>query len=71
MWAYPYLTYVAILGMISIVVAMAFIPDQRTPLILGTVSLAVLILAYIARLYWSRRPNIAPVTMEAHHYSEL
>jgi GABA permease len=71
MWAYPYLTYVAILGMISIVVAMAFIPEQRTPLILGTVSLTILMLAYVVRLYWGRRPNIAPVTMEAHHYSEL
>jgi len=71
MWGYPYLTYVAILGMISIVVAMAFIPDQRTPLILGTVSLAVLLLAYVVRLYWGRRPKIAPVPMEAHHYSEL
>src|SRR3954468_17303605 len=55
MWAYPYLTYVAILGMISIVVAMAFIPDQRTPLILGTVSLTILMLAYVVRLYWGRR----------------
>jgi GABA permease len=71
MWGYPYLTYVAILGMISIVVAMAFIPEQRTPLILGTVSLAVLLLAYVVRLYWGRKPSIAPVTMEAHQYSEL
>ncbi|KWF64632.1 amino acid permease [Burkholderia pseudomultivorans] len=46
MWAYPYLTWVAIVGMISILVAMAFIPDQRKPLWLGVASLAVLLVAY-------------------------
>jgi GABA permease len=71
MWAYPYLTYLAIAGMIGIVVAMAFIPEQRTPLILGVASLVLLLLAYAVRLYWGRRPVIAPVTAEAHHYSEL
>ncbi|CAE6791541.1 GABA permease [Paraburkholderia aspalathi] len=35
MWCYPYLTCFAIVGMIGILVAMAFIPDQRTPLWLG------------------------------------
>jgi GABA permease len=28
MWAYPYLTYLAIAGMLGIVLAMAFIPDS-------------------------------------------
>ncbi|MGK8194544.1 amino acid permease [Burkholderia cepacia] len=46
MWAYPYLTWVAIVGMVGILVAMAFIPDQRKPLWLGVASLAVLIVAY-------------------------
>jgi GABA permease len=71
MWAYPYLTYVAIFGMVGIVVAMAFIPEQRTPLALGVVSLAVLLVAYLARLFWGKRPQIAPVALEAHDYSEL
>jgi GABA permease len=57
MWAYPYLTILAILGMISIVVAMAFIPEQRTPLLLGVVSLAALLVAYVPRLLWGRRPT--------------
>ena len=35
MWGYPYLTYVAIAGMLGIVLAMAFIPDQRKPLLFG------------------------------------
>ncbi|MGN8189966.1 amino acid permease [Burkholderia sp. 22088] len=46
MWAYPYLTWVAIVGMVGILVAMAFIPDQRKPLWLGVASLAVLAIAY-------------------------
>ncbi len=46
MWAYPYLTSVAIIGMVGILVAMAFIPDQRKPLWLGVASLGVLVVAY-------------------------
>ncbi len=57
MWAYPYLTILAILGMVSIIVAMAFIPEQRTPLLLGVVSLAALLIAYVPRLLWGRRPT--------------
>ena len=57
MWAYPYLTILAIVGMISIVVAMAFIPEQRTPFLLGVVSLAVLLVAYVPRLLWGSRPT--------------
>lgn len=46
MWLFPWLTYVAIVGMTGIVTAMAFIPDQRAPLLMGLVSLALLIVAY-------------------------
>ncbi|MFM0040422.1 amino acid permease [Paraburkholderia sediminicola] len=49
MWCYPYLTCFAIVGMVGILVAMAFIPDQRTPLWLGVVSLGVLLVAYAWR----------------------
>ena len=54
MWGYPYLTWVAIVGMLSIVGAMAFIPDQRTPLALGVVSLTVLLFAFTARSIWRK-----------------
>jgi GABA permease len=57
--------------MVGIVVAMAFIPEQRTPLALGVVSLAVLLVAYLARLLWGKRSEIAPVRLEAHDYGEL
>ena len=55
MWCYPYLTYVAIFGMVGIVVAMAFIPDQRQPLLLGVASLGVLVLAYGVKTLLGRR----------------
>jgi GABA permease len=49
MWAYPYLTWAAIAGMLGILLAMAFIPEQRVPLVFGCVSLALLVAAFAAR----------------------
>jgi GABA permease len=43
MWAFPFLTVLAIAGMLAILAAMAFIPDQRAPLAMGTASLAGLL----------------------------
>lgn len=62
MWAFPYLTIVAILGMVSIVVAMAFIPEQQTPLLFGVISLAVLLVAYVPRYFLGRKQTPATVT---------
>ena len=50
MWVYPYFTLLAIAGMLAIVVAMAFIKDQRTPLLFGLVSLGLLLLGFCARV---------------------
>jgi GABA permease len=71
MWAYPYLTYLAIAGMLGIVLAMAFIPDQRTPLIFGVISLGLLLLGFSARLRFGSKPDIATLAMEPHQYEEL
>ncbi|MEW9582364.1 amino acid permease [Paraburkholderia sp. DGU8] len=60
MWCYPYLTWFAITGMVGILVAMAFIPDQRTPLWLGVVSLGVLLVAYAWRARKSRAAWVEP-----------
>jgi GABA permease len=49
MWAYPYLTLAAIAGMLAILTMMAFIPDQRTPLLFGLVSVLVLLVGYGVR----------------------
>jgi GABA permease len=57
MWGYPYLTYVAIAGMLGIVFAMAFIPDQRTPLLFGLISLGILLLAFTARTRFGTKAN--------------
>ena len=46
MWGYPYLTYLTIAGMVGLLVAMAFIPDQRTPLEFGLISLGLLLVGY-------------------------
>ncbi len=64
MWAYPYLTYLAIAGMLGILLAMAFIPDQRTPLIFGLISLAALLLAYAARMRFGDRPQTSAILQE-------
>lgn len=71
MWAYPYLTYLAIAGMLSIVVAMAFIPDQRTPLLFGVISLGLLLPSFGVRLRFGRKPQIAALAMEPHRYEDL
>ena len=52
MWAFPYLTWAAIAGMLGILVAMAFIKEQRTPLVFGILSLVLLIGVFGARAYF-------------------
>jgi len=71
MWAYPYLTHVAIVGMLGIVLAMAFIPEQRTPLLFGLISLGVLLVSFGLRVRFGRRPQIATLATEAHRYDEV
>ncbi len=70
MWAYPYLTWLAIAGMLGIVLAMAVLPDQRRPLALGVTSLAVLLMAYLGRILWGKRAGIAPMTPEARDHGQ-
>jgi len=64
MWAYPYLTYLAIGAMLCILLAMAFIPAQRTPLVFGVVSVGLLLLAFGARVLFGRKTDIAELAME-------
>jgi GABA permease len=71
MWAYPYLTYLAIAGMLGILLAMAFIAEQRTPLIFGLISLGLLLLGFAARVRLGKPPHIAALAVEAHRYREL
>jgi GABA permease len=71
MWAYPYLTYLAIAGMLSILLAMAFIREQRTPLIFGLISLGILLLGFAARVRFGTRRDIEDLALEPHRYEEL
>ncbi|MBV8855076.1 MAG: amino acid permease [Sinobacteraceae bacterium] len=55
MWGYPYVTVMVIVAMFAVVAAMAFIPDQRAPLLFGLISAAVMLLAYGVRHRFGRR----------------
>ena len=63
MWGYPYLTYFTICGMIGIVVAMGFIPEQRAPLGFGLLSVGILLLAFMLRRRLGSRSRL-PATVE-------
>jgi GABA permease len=65
MWAYPYLTYLAIAGMLGILLAMAFIPDQRIPLLFGVISLGLLLLCFAARRRFATAANAAQFSVES------
>jgi GABA permease len=56
MWGYPYLTWLAILAMLGIVAAMAFIRDQRSPLFFGIASALAMLLGYGVRRRFARQP---------------
>jgi GABA permease len=62
MWAYPHLTRLAIVAMLGIVTAMAFIPEQRLPLLFGIASVGALLLAYLLR---RRSPSAAAAVRQS------
>lgn len=49
MWFFPYLTWLVMAGFAAVLVAMAVIDDQRTQLFTSLASLAVVLVAYLAR----------------------
>jgi GABA permease len=60
MWAYPGLTITTIAAMSVIVAAMAFIPDQRLPLLFGIISALVMLAGYGLRNRFGRRSQTGP-----------
>lgn len=46
MWLFPWLSYLAILGMLSVLIAMAFTPSHRAEFWTSTISIGVTLLAY-------------------------
>ncbi len=55
MWLFPWLSYLAIAGMASVIIAMAFTPSHRAEFWTSMVSIAVALLAYVG----FRRPRTA------------
>ena len=55
MWGYPGLTIATITGMLVILAAMAFIPDQRLPLLFGIISALVMLAGYGLRNRFGRK----------------
>jgi L-asparagine transporter-like permease len=51
MWLYPWLTYLSIAAIASVLIAMFVIPEQRPLLIASLVSLGVILVAYLIRRY--------------------
>jgi GABA permease len=49
MWGYPWLTRLSIIAMLAIVAAMGVIPEQRSALLFGLLSVAVLLIAFFVR----------------------
>jgi GABA permease len=60
MWAYPGLTIATIAAMSVIVAAMAFIPDQRLPLLFGIISALVMLAGYGLRNRFGRKGQTGP-----------
>jgi L-asparagine transporter-like permease len=48
MWAFPWLSYVAIAGMATVLIAMALEPAHRAEFWTSTISIVVVLLAYVA-----------------------
>jgi GABA permease len=71
MWGYPYLTYLAILGMLVMIFSQALIPEKQSQLALGLVSISLILLAYVARSRWgSKETESATVPAEDHGQEE-
>src|SRR5918997_1280313 len=49
MWFYPWLTYLSIIGILAVLIAMFFIPGLRPQIIASLISLAVILFAYFLR----------------------
>ena len=59
MWLFPWATYAAIAGMVSVLIAMACTPSLAGELHVSLVALAVVIVAYL--ILRARRPRAAAV----------
>ncbi|WP_067966046.1 amino acid permease [Nocardiopsis trehalosi] len=56
MWGFPYLSWATLAGLVAVPVAMAFLPDQRGPLLATLAAVAVVLAAYEVRRRVGRTP---------------
>jgi len=54
MWLFPFLTYLCIAAMTAVIVAMAFQPGDLSQLMLSLVSVAVLLVVYAVKRWYTR-----------------
>ena len=57
--------------MLGILLAMAFIAEQRSPLIFGLISLGILLVSFGVRVCFGKPAEIEPLALEPHQYQEL
>jgi GABA permease len=62
--ALTHLTYVTIAGMVCIVIAMGLIPEQRTPLLFGIISVGILMAAYALRARYGKKPDVGALNFK-------
>lgn len=60
MWCFPYLSYLAIAGMLSILGAMAFLPEQKKAFWFGLISLVICALGFLLSRYWRKEKTFEP-----------
>jgi L-asparagine transporter-like permease len=60
MWFFPWLSYLAMAGMLLVLIAMALTPSHRAEFWTSAISIAVALLAYVV---FRRRRTAAPATL--------
>lgn len=66
MWGYPYLSWLVIIALVAVFVAMARVPDQRNQLIASTVSLLVVAAIYPLRARFGKKAPVHEVPVLTH-----
>lgn len=66
MWGYPYLSWLVIIAIIAVFIAMARVPDQRNQLLASTASLLFFAAIYPLRARFGRKPPVREVEVLQH-----
>lgn len=70
MWGYPYLSWLVIIAIVAVFIAMAREPDQRNQLLASTVSLLVVAAMYPLRVRFGKKPPVREVEVLHHGTAE-